>query len=86
GVGALATFGAQPVGSRVDVVVTTEPSAAGSGRTYLAATEVPLLGIGPSQEPAAETSTVTLGLIRRQALRLIAAESFARKVTVIPSR
>lgn len=86
GVGALSTYGVQPVGSRVEVVVTTEPSGAGSGRTYVAASMVPLLGIGPAGEAAAETSTVTLGLTRRQALRLIAAESFARKVTVIPSR
>lgn len=86
GVGALAAYGAQPVGSRVDVVVSAEPSGSGPGRTYIAAAAVPLLGIGPAGEgAAAETSTVTLGLTRRQALRLIAAESFARKLTVIPS-
>ncbi|MGN6215567.1 MAG: SAF domain-containing protein [Solirubrobacterales bacterium] len=85
GAGALTAFGAQPVGSRVDVVVTTEPSGSGAGRTYVAAPAVPLLGLGPGAEgPGGETATATLGLTRAQALRLIAAESFARRVTVIP--
>jgi Flp pilus assembly protein CpaB len=85
GAGALSAFGVQPVGSRVDVVVTSEPSGAGAGRTYVAAPAVPLLGLGPSAEgPGGETATATLGLTRAQALRLIAAESFARRVTVIP--
>jgi Flp pilus assembly protein CpaB len=87
GAGALLASGAQPVGGRVDVVVTTEPSGSGGGRTYVAAAGVPLLGLGPSAEGAsAETVPATLGLTRAQALRLIAAESFARRVTVIPSR
>ncbi|HET8815766.1 MAG TPA: SAF domain-containing protein [Solirubrobacterales bacterium] len=86
GAGALTAYGAQPVGSKVDVVVTAEPSGSGAGRTYVAAAGVPLLGIGPAGEgAAAETSTVTLALTRSQALRLIAAESFARDLTVIPS-
>lgn len=85
GVGALTAFGAQPVGSEVDVVVTTEPTGSGEGRTYVAAPAVPLLGIGAGGEgPTGESTTVTLGLTRSQALRLIAAESFARRVTVIP--
>jgi Flp pilus assembly protein CpaB len=85
GAGALAAFGGRPAGARVDVVVTTEPSGAGDGRTYVAAPGVPLLGLGPSPEgPGGETATATLGLTRAQALRLIAAESFARRVTVIP--
>lgn len=85
GAGALAAFGGQPVGAKVDVVVTTEPSGAGDGRTYVAAPAVPLLGLGPSPEgPGGEVATATLGLTRAQALRLIAAESFARRVTVIP--
>ena len=49
GAGALA-FGAQPVGSRVDVVVTTEPAAPSDGRTYVAAPAVPLLALGPRVE------------------------------------
>jgi len=87
GTGALSAFGAQPVGSKVDVVVTGEPVGAGDGNTYVAAAAVPLLGLGPAGEGSSEgTVTVTLGLTRSQALRLIDAESFARRVTVIPSR
>src|SRR5207253_230577 len=86
GVGALTAFGAQPVGSRVDVAVTTEPSGSGSGRTYLAAAGVPLLALGAGGTGEPGEASATLGLTRRQALRLLAAESFARRVTVIPSR
>jgi Flp pilus assembly protein CpaB len=74
-------------GSRVDVVVTTEPSGAGTGRTYVAAARVPLLGLdgaGAALGPAA-TATATLGLTRRQALALISAQSFARQVTLLAS-
>jgi Flp pilus assembly protein CpaB len=84
GAGALSSFGTQPVGSRVDVVVTSEPSGSGDGRTYVAAPAVPLLALGPGAEGEAGEATATLGLTRPQALRLIAAESFARRVTVIP--
>jgi len=85
GAGALTAVGAQPVGSRVDVVVTTEPVGSGSGRTYVAAPAVPLLGLAPGVEGSeGDAATATLGLTRPQALRLIAAESFARRVTVIP--
>jgi pilus assembly protein CpaB len=84
GAGALGAFGGQPVGSRVDVVVTTEPSGSGNGRTYVAAPAVPLLALTPGGTGEAGMATVTLGLTRSQALRLIAAESFARRVTVIP--
>lgn len=85
GAGALAALGAPPVGSEVDVVVTTEPSGSGSGRTYVAAPAVPLLALGPGGEGVeGETATATLGLTRAQALRLIAAESFARRITLIP--
>jgi Flp pilus assembly protein CpaB len=85
GAGALAALGAPPVGSEVDVVVTSEPSGSGSGRTYVAAPAVPLLALGPGGEGVeGETATATLGLTRAQALRLIAAESFARRVTLIP--
>jgi Flp pilus assembly protein CpaB len=84
GAGALSAFGVQPVGSRVDVVVTTEPDGSGSGRTYVAAPAVPLLGLGPGGEGGTGEATATLGLTRPQALRLIAAQSFARRLTVIP--
>jgi pilus assembly protein CpaB len=86
GAGALVAFGGQSVGSRVDVVVTTEPSGSDEGRTYVAAAAVPLLALTPAAGGEAGEATVTLGLTRPQALRLIAAESFARRVTVIPGR
>jgi Flp pilus assembly protein CpaB len=87
GAGALEAQGASPLGSKVDVAVTTEPSGSGDGRTYIAAPGVPLLGLGPGGEGVeGETATATLGLTRPQALRLIEAESFARRVTLIPRR
>ncbi|HET7417257.1 MAG TPA: SAF domain-containing protein [Solirubrobacterales bacterium] len=85
GAGALTAAGVSPGSSRVDVVVTTEPSGAGDGRTFVAAPAVPLLGLAPGAEGVeGETAVATLGLTRPQALRLIAAESFARRLTVIP--
>jgi Flp pilus assembly protein CpaB len=86
GAEALLVAGAQPVGERVDVVVTTEPSGSGSGRTYVAAAAVPLLALGPGADgiEGEGVAAATLGLTRRQALRLIAAESFARQVTLLP--
>lgn len=85
GAEALLVAGAQPVGERVDVVVTTEPSGSGSGRTYIAAAAVPLLGLGPGADGTATegVAAATLGLTRSQALKLIAAESFARQVTLL---
>ena len=70
----------------VDVVVTSEPTAAGPGRTYVAAAEVPLLALdpGPDGPGPGGASVATLGLTRPQALRLIAAESFARRLTLLP--
>ncbi|HSR94418.1 MAG TPA: SAF domain-containing protein [Solirubrobacterales bacterium] len=85
--GADALLSAGPAsGSRVDVVVTSEPTGAGPGRTYVAAAGVPLLALRPGAEGPGPgtTSAATLGLTRRQALRLIAAESFARKLTLLP--
>ena len=85
GAGALSAFGTQPVGSRVDVVVTTEPSGSGDGRTYVAAAGGAAAGPRPGRAKAGRgEATATLGLTRPQALRLIAAESFARRVTLIP--
>jgi Flp pilus assembly protein CpaB len=85
GAEALLVGGAQPVGGRVDVVVTAEPDGPGPGRTYVAAAAVPLLALGPGAEGAASAgiASATLGLTRQQALRLIAAESFARRVTLL---
>lgn len=85
GADALLAIGAAERGARVDVVVTTEPSVAGRGRTYVAAAAVPLLALGPGPDGPGPggTSAATLALTRRQALRLIAAESFARKLTLL---
>jgi hypothetical protein len=81
----LATGAAEP-GAKVDVVVTTEPTASGSGRTYVAAAAVPLLALGPGADGPGPggTAAATVALTKRQALRLIAAESFARKLTLLP--
>jgi len=70
----------------VDVVVTTEPRGAGPGRTYVAAAAVPLLAIGPGADGPGPggTSAATLALTKPQALHLIAAESYARKLTLLP--
>jgi Flp pilus assembly protein CpaB len=85
GAGALDALAASPLGSKVDVAVTTEPDGPGDGRTYIAAPAVPLLGLGTGGEGVeGETATATLGLTRSQALRLIQAESFARRITLIP--
>jgi Flp pilus assembly protein CpaB len=86
GAAALLVSGERPVGTRVDVVVTSEPDASGPGRTYVAAAAVPLLGLGPGPDgaEAGGTDAATLGLTRPQALRLIAAQSFARQITILP--
>ncbi|HET6571281.1 MAG TPA: SAF domain-containing protein [Solirubrobacterales bacterium] len=85
GAGALLATGPSPAGSKVDVVVTSEPGGSGPGRTYVAAPRVPLLALRPGEEEAGpQLAEATLGLTRREALRLIAAESFARRVTLLP--
>jgi pilus assembly protein CpaB len=86
GADALLAAGPAPAGARVDVVVTSEPNGPGPGRTYVAAAGVPLLALGPGADGPGPggTSSATLGLTRDQALRLIAAESFARKLTLLP--
>jgi Flp pilus assembly protein CpaB len=86
GAEALLATGAAGAGTKVDVVVTTEPSGSGPGRTYVAAAAVPLLALGPGADGPGPggSSVATLALTKRQALRLIAAESFARKLTLLP--
>lgn len=84
GAGALLAAGPAPAGAKVDVVVTSEPQGSGPGRTYVAAAGVPLLALRSEADGAGGVAAATLGLTRREALRLIAAESFARKVTVLP--
>jgi len=84
GAGALLAAAPKPGGARVDVVVTGEPAGPGPGRTYVAAAAVPLLALRAGAEAGTGLAAATLGLTRRQALRLIAAESFARKITLLP--
>ena len=86
GADALLAAGPTASGVEVDVVVTEEPSGSGRGRTYVAASGVPLIALGSGVDgpgPGGLTSA-TLGLTRRQALKLIAAENFARQVTLLP--
>jgi pilus assembly protein CpaB len=94
GAEALGAGGGDPVGSRVDVIVTSELGpGAGHGRTYVAARRVRLLALSQSGEGASAdyspgngpSWTATLALTRRQALDLIQAESFARSVRLIAS-
>lgn len=86
GAEALLATGAPPREAKVDVVVTTEPAGTGPGRTYVAAAAVPLLALAPGADGPGPggASAATLGLTKGQALRLIAAESFARKLTLLP--
>jgi Flp pilus assembly protein CpaB len=93
GAEALAASGGDPVGTRVDVVVTTEGGpVGGSGRTYVAAKDVRLLALSQAGDSAGtdyapsdgDEWTATLALTKAQALRLIQAENFARGVRLIP--
>jgi Flp pilus assembly protein CpaB len=86
GAEALLAADVNPQGMKVDVVVTTEPAGSGPGRTYVAAAGVPLLALGSGADGPGPggASAATLGLTKRQALHLIAAESFARKLTLLP--
>jgi hypothetical protein len=69
----------------VDVLVTSEGRIGGRGKTGVAAERVPLIAVaGPDPEAGTGLTKVVLGLTRRQAIKLIDAESFARRVTVLP--
>jgi Flp pilus assembly protein CpaB len=84
---ALLSAGGTPRGSRVDVVVTTEPRGPGPGRTYVAADDVRLLSLQRTAAPGPPPSgglNATLALSRGQALALIEAENFARQVRLLP--
>lgn len=87
GAGALLTSGTAPAGIRVDVIVSGDP-ATGGGSARIAVSNVPLLALRPDAEGvgAGASAAATLGLTRRQALRLIAAESEARRLTLLPRR
>jgi pilus assembly protein CpaB len=92
GAEALAAAGRSPEGSRVDVVVTTEPGPGGRGRTYVAAKGVVLLSLsergggvggGDTALGAGGDWSATLALTRAEALKLIQAENFARQVRLL---
>jgi Flp pilus assembly protein CpaB len=74
-------------GGRVDVLVSTEGRIGGRGETRVVAERVPVIAVGgPDPDAGAGLSKVVLGLTRRQAILLIDAEAFARRVTVLPRR
>ena len=64
GAGALSALGAQPVGSRVDVVVTTEPSGAGAAAPTSPRRRCRCWPSGPGPEGGSGEATATLGLTR----------------------
>lgn len=86
GAGALAGARTAP-GDRVDVVVSGDAAPGpSSGRTYVAASGVPLLGLGETRaEPGLEADRwiATLALTREQALRLIRADSVGAQVRLL---
>ncbi|MCB0867802.1 MAG: hypothetical protein KDB48_03830 [Solirubrobacterales bacterium] len=69
---------------RVDVLVTTDNDR-GGGSTRVAARRVRLLAVGPAGQSDAGPglTEVTLELTRGQAIRLVDAETFARRITVL---
>lgn len=82
-------------GTRVDVLVSSEPRD-GAGRTFVALEDVELLGLragaageesseGSGEDDAAEgaTATATLRVTLRQAVYLTAAQNFAREVRLL---
>jgi pilus assembly protein CpaB len=85
-------------GTRVDVLVSTDPGS-GPGTSFLALEGVELLGVGGSPtgggagidagpdegaEPTGAATTVTLRVTVRQAVYLTAAQNFAREVRLLP--
>jgi Flp pilus assembly protein CpaB len=86
GAGALLVGGGSPEGGRVDVVVAEQPGVGKPGRTYVAAAAVRLLALeGPGGPGSDGAWQATLALTRGQALKLIAAENFARQVRLLPN-
>ena len=89
GGGALLAAGRGAGRARVDAVVTSERTVNGRGRTFVAARGVRLLALteggGDVDElPGPPQWTATLALTRKEALRLIQAESFARQIRLLP--
>ena len=86
--------GAGPLASAtpvpVDVVVAGEPVTGGRARVSVVAEGVRLIGIEPAAPEdgtaaGGDSWNATLALERRQALRLIEAENFAREIRLIPA-
>lgn len=87
--GAEALAGAgQVAGTRVDVVVATEPTATAPGEVEVATEDVRLLALdqAESSDPASSAPvwSATLAVTRSEALKLIEAENFAREVRLVP--
>lgn len=82
---AVSGAGALTGAGKVDVLVTTE-NGRGGGRTFVAARAVRLIAVGRTGQSdiGPGLTEVTLGLSRPQAIRLIDAQSFARRITVLP--
>jgi pilus assembly protein CpaB len=84
---------AEPPGTRVDVLVTTESRSGTGGRTYLALQDVELLGSRPADgggtgagdggSAARATTLATLRVTLREAVFLTAAQSFAREIRLL---
>jgi Flp pilus assembly protein CpaB len=72
-------------GVRVDVLVTREAEVGNAGRTEVVATRVPLLAVaGPDASGAVPGLTrVVLAVPRSQAIELVDAEAFARRITIL---
>jgi pilus assembly protein CpaB len=79
-------------GSRVDVLVTTEPEPSGSGRAILALEDVEVLDAGPVAAEQArgggdapgERVAASLIVKLREAVYLAAAQDFARELRLLP--
>lgn len=73
-------------GSRIVDVLVTSDNDRGGGRTEVAARRVPLIASGRTggSQVGPGLTEVTLGLTRSQAIRLVDAQSFARRITVLP--
>jgi hypothetical protein len=86
GAGALAATRTDQ-GDQVDIVVSGDAAPGpGAGRTYVAASDVSLLGLREARaEPGLESERwiATLALSREQALRLIRAESVGAQVRLL---
>jgi Flp pilus assembly protein CpaB len=71
-------------GTRVDVLVTSEAEVGRKGSTAVVAVGVPLLAVaGPDSAAGSGVTRVVLGLPRRQAIQLVDAEAFARRITIL---